>query len=404
VTIHELLRNIKFGNRKWKGEVLRFAMLQTHYLKPIDWTVRLLQQSESRLARWKDFAAERTSRRLNPKLRDDFLEALCDDLNTPAAFAIIDQACSSSVADERDPYTVSRLLNLLGFKNRKDQAVRLAEHLKPIVNKLSGMHFHDWAEMANAIAPLDKLTDDNSTARVFASLEALSDFYGRIHGVIAAKPQSELFDNLERFIKQHWALRESDFSSVYSTNFDGLIRQYLASEHVSGASPNVSFFLEEIPRFAGRRLANQAWERRHAEKLLELIDPVLNGLSRLNESDWAALAENVVRHPVFQSGEPKPETRLFAYLVAVALLGQHLRNYTVHADSEIVSRYYRNYFERLTRRPTVKERQIENLIELRNEARKAKDFEEADRIRDELAKMGVVLKDTKDGTTWEIAR
>ena len=37
-------------------------------------------------------------------------------------------------------------------------------------------------------------------------------------------------------------------------------------------------------------------------------------------------------------------------------------------------------------------------------ARAAKDFKESDRIRDELAKMGVVLKDTKDGTTWEIAR
>ena len=40
----------------------------------------------------------------------------------------------------------------------------------------------------------------------------------------------------------------------------------------------------------------------------------------------------------------------------------------------------------------------------RNAARKAKDFKESDRIRDELAKKGVVLKDTKDGTTWEIAR
>jgi cysteinyl-tRNA synthetase len=37
-------------------------------------------------------------------------------------------------------------------------------------------------------------------------------------------------------------------------------------------------------------------------------------------------------------------------------------------------------------------------------ARRAKDFEESDRIRDELAKKGVMLKDTKDGTTWEIAR
>jgi cysteinyl-tRNA synthetase len=49
-------------------------------------------------------------------------------------------------------------------------------------------------------------------------------------------------------------------------------------------------------------------------------------------------------------------------------------------------------------------KRIEDLIATRNAARKAKNFAEADRIRDELAKMGVVLHDTKDGTTWEIAR
>ena len=47
---------------------------------------------------------------------------------------------------------------------------------------------------------------------------------------------------------------------------------------------------------------------------------------------------------------------------------------------------------------------IQRLIDARDVARKAKNYEETDRIRDELAKMGVVLKDTKDGTTWEIAR
>jgi len=52
----------------------------------------------------------------------------------------------------------------------------------------------------------------------------------------------------------------------------------------------------------------------------------------------------------------------------------------------------------------VDEGQVVNLIEARNAARKVKNFKESDRIRDELAKMGVVLKDTKDGTTWEIAR
>ena len=47
---------------------------------------------------------------------------------------------------------------------------------------------------------------------------------------------------------------------------------------------------------------------------------------------------------------------------------------------------------------------INEQILSRFEARKFKKFAESDRIRDELAAMGVVLKDSKDGTTWEIAR
>jgi cysteinyl-tRNA synthetase len=47
---------------------------------------------------------------------------------------------------------------------------------------------------------------------------------------------------------------------------------------------------------------------------------------------------------------------------------------------------------------------VKEKLALRKNARERQDFKESDRIRDELAKMGVVLKDTKDGTTWEIAR
>ena len=50
------------------------------------------------------------------------------------------------------------------------------------------------------------------------------------------------------------------------------------------------------------------------------------------------------------------------------------------------------------------ERQVKERIKERDAARTRKDWDESDRIRDELAKMGVVLKDSKDGTTWEIAR
>ena len=47
---------------------------------------------------------------------------------------------------------------------------------------------------------------------------------------------------------------------------------------------------------------------------------------------------------------------------------------------------------------------VELLLAARTAARARKDFKESDRIRDELAAMGVVIKDSKEGTTWEIAR
>jgi cysteinyl-tRNA synthetase len=56
------------------------------------------------------------------------------------------------------------------------------------------------------------------------------------------------------------------------------------------------------------------------------------------------------------------------------------------------------------RRSDLDERAVNALIAARNAARNEKNFKESDRIRDELAAMGVALKDSKDGTTWEIAR
>ena len=47
---------------------------------------------------------------------------------------------------------------------------------------------------------------------------------------------------------------------------------------------------------------------------------------------------------------------------------------------------------------------INALIADRAAARARKDFRESDRIRDQLAAMGIAIKDSKEGTTWEIAR
>ena len=51
--------------------------------------------------------------------------------------------------------------------------------------------------------------------------------------------------------------------------------------------------------------------------------------------------------------------------------------------------------------PQLKAR-IESLVYLRQEARRQRNFGEADRLRDELSRLGVIIEDTRDGTTWKL--
>ncbi len=47
---------------------------------------------------------------------------------------------------------------------------------------------------------------------------------------------------------------------------------------------------------------------------------------------------------------------------------------------------------------------VEALVAARLDARKAKNWAESDRLRDEITALGVAIKDGKDGTTWEMKR
>jgi cysteinyl-tRNA synthetase len=45
---------------------------------------------------------------------------------------------------------------------------------------------------------------------------------------------------------------------------------------------------------------------------------------------------------------------------------------------------------------------IELIVQMRMQARKSKNWAESDRLRDELAKIGVILEDRPDGTVWKV--
>ncbi|MBN9076555.1 MAG: cysteine--tRNA ligase [Rhizobiales bacterium 65-79] len=104
VTIHELLRTEKFGGRKWPGEVLRLAMLMTHYREPIDFSVRKLEEAENILTKLRRKANNSAAGVLDPS----FVEALSDDLDLPQYIRLL------NVAELSEP-TLVAAANLIGI-------------------------------------------------------------------------------------------------------------------------------------------------------------------------------------------------------------------------------------------------------------------------------------------------
>ena len=78
VTIAELLETEKFGGRKWPGEVLRLAMLMTHYREPIDFSVKRLEEAKRKLQKIALILLNAPTTSIVPNWA---LEALSNDLN-----------------------------------------------------------------------------------------------------------------------------------------------------------------------------------------------------------------------------------------------------------------------------------------------------------------------------------
>lgn len=96
---------------------------------------------------------------------------------------------------------------------------------------------------------------------------------------------------------------------------------------------------------------------------------------------------------------------------AVFELVRDINTLVLPSDSKVLLEYATKLFDELTgvlglvynRKTENLDGEIEALIEARQEARKAKNWAEADRIRDELKAQGIVLEDTPQGVKWHRA-
>lgn len=152
ITINELLHSARFGNRSWPGEVLRLAMLQTHYRQPIDWTVKALEEAEATLVSWHknlDNVTEST------ELPEQFLQALHDDLNTVDAITQLHVLNKSKQTRElKSALQFLGLLNQETFKKSVTYDVTVEELIeKRRVARLE----KNWLESDRIRTELDRL-------------------------------------------------------------------------------------------------------------------------------------------------------------------------------------------------------------------------------------------------------
>ncbi|MGY3129497.1 cysteinyl-tRNA synthetase [Bradyrhizobium sp. USDA 4501] len=103
-TIRDLLAD-------WPGEVLRLAMLKTHYRSPLDWTAKATEEAAKTLDDWYAVAADADPGAPSPAM----VEALYDDLNTAQAMAVLHGLRGAASSSEQSRREFAGSLRLLGF-------------------------------------------------------------------------------------------------------------------------------------------------------------------------------------------------------------------------------------------------------------------------------------------------
>jgi len=118
VTINELVATNQFGGRSWSGEVLRLAMLKTHYRQPINFTVKALEEAEKTLATWAELADRHKVSLTSGLIEPALLEALHDDLNTAFAFAVLADLARKARTNFNDAQQLTFCADFLGFNTK----------------------------------------------------------------------------------------------------------------------------------------------------------------------------------------------------------------------------------------------------------------------------------------------
>ena len=106
VTVNQL-------KQKYQGEVIRLAMIFTHYRQPLNWTENNLIECKKTLDKWYQLISENNFSFDNEKISSEVINALEDDLNTPKAISVLHQLYKDCKSNDRN--TVETFLSSANF-------------------------------------------------------------------------------------------------------------------------------------------------------------------------------------------------------------------------------------------------------------------------------------------------
>lgn len=168
ITVHNLL------NKGVKGEVIRYALLATHYSKPLDWNDKGLEDAKKALDSFYNALAHGGPHEFsNPselfmiQTAQDVHDALCDDMNTPKALACLHQL-TKEINKTHDPCERSRLAGalqqsglLLGILQEKPHVWQGKSHedLEQTASIEAQIHARNEARKAKDWAESDRIRD-----------------------------------------------------------------------------------------------------------------------------------------------------------------------------------------------------------------------------------------------------
>ncbi len=134
-----ILKVDEFKN-KFSGQVLRLALLSTHYSQPLDWNNKLMNECQKTISKWYDCYVTVNKKVL---IEDGDLQPLYDDLNTPGYIAnlhkLFEKAKNGSLSDKEIFTTACNFIGLLKqpkeeWNNFQKEKLEISE--KEILSKI----------------------------------------------------------------------------------------------------------------------------------------------------------------------------------------------------------------------------------------------------------------------------